>query len=172
MSHPSRGTTLDAYLELTPDASRFRLPQARNYLGEGSVIEAILANEGPYQKLLASYLKEFRTSGSQVVCTPSAQSRLEYGDIRNLLMQFGMVSHLTEDDSYLLHENANHLYFWAKNNSGASSKEQLQQNAKRKDALGVAAEERAFLIGTTWTLGGLKASTCISHSINSQPNSA
>jgi hypothetical protein len=40
-----------------------------------------------------------------------------------------------------LHENAAHLYFWAKNSRGATSKEQLQENTKRKDAVGAAAEE-------------------------------
>ena len=128
-------------LELTPEANRFRARPFRNYLGESSVIEAVTEKDNPYQRLLVSYLKEFYTNGNQVICTPSAQSRLEHGDIRNLLMQFGMVSHRADDDSYVLHEDAAHLYFWAKNSSGAASKEQLHKSASRKDALGTAAEE-------------------------------
>src|ERR1700693_2938050 len=100
-------------LELTSDANRFHRRRLRNYLGERSVMEAMMETENPYKEQLASYLKEFRPDGERVICAMSGQSRLEHGDIRNLLMQFGMVSHQAEDDTYLLHEDAAHLYFWA-----------------------------------------------------------
>ncbi len=131
-------------LELTAGADSFHAQPTQSFLGEGSIIDAIVESDGPYQKLLAGYLAQFHTNGRQVICRPSAQSRLQHGNLRNLLMQFGMVSYQPADDSYLLHEHSAHLYFWAKNSRGATSKKQLQETAKRRDVLGSAAEAIIF----------------------------
>jgi hypothetical protein len=131
-------------LELTNKADLFRLVRPRDYLGEGSIIKALTDTPGPYQNHLAAFLGHFHPSGSQIICRPSAQSRLEHGAIRNLLMQFGMVSHHAADDTYILHEHSTYLYFWAKHRRGAKTKEQLNKVAQQKDALGSAAEEVAL----------------------------
>ena len=131
-------------VELRSGANRFHVRQTRSFLGEGSIIEAITESDGPYQKLLARYLGQFQVSGNKIISRPSAQSRLQHSAIRNLLMQFGMVSHRAADDSYVLHEHCTHLFFWARNMRGATSKKKLQEISKRRDTLGAAAEQVVF----------------------------
>jgi hypothetical protein len=105
-----------------------------------SAIERIAEIPGFYQVALADYLIQFRVDAGKIVHRPSAQSRLDQIGIRNFLMEAGLVTHDADGDSYLLKSQFAHLYLWAKNINGASSKTELMRNASERDRFGTLAE--------------------------------
>lgn len=103
-------------------------------------VEGIAETPGPYRTILADYLTEFRVDNGNIVHRPSAQSRLEQSAVRNFLIQVGIVTHETEEDAYILNGHFAHLYLWAKNIHGATSKSELVRRASERDHLGTSAE--------------------------------
>lgn len=130
----------DSELELVTTADRI-LDQNTNQFDTGrALIEAIAETPTHYQAILSDYLVQFHADDGRILHRPSVQIRLEKSAIRNFLIEAGIVFHETKDDSYILSEQFAHLYLWAKNIHGATSKNELLLAASEKDQLGVAAE--------------------------------
>jgi hypothetical protein len=127
-------------LQLTAEADCFPTDTPHNPQANKAVAHALMEDSSPYQSVLADYLVQFHVDDNRIIWQPSAQSRLKRGGVRNFLMELGMLSHQTEDDSYVLHNNVAYLYLWAKNIRGVKSKTELAQRALQKDRLGTSAE--------------------------------
>jgi hypothetical protein len=103
-------------------------------------IESITGTPCPYQAILANYLVQFRIDAGRIVHRASAQSRLEQSGIRNLLIEVRVLTRESDEDSYILNGEFAHLYLWAKNVHGATSKTELLRRANERDQLGTSAE--------------------------------
>lgn len=120
-----------------------------------TIADAIADTPGPYQMILAGYLSSYQTDAGRILHCPSAQTRSEQSAIRNFIMELGLVSHYPAEDCYELHAHAAHLYFWARNIQGATSKTELEFKANQREELGTSAEMAALLferdqVGPNW----------------------
>lgn len=134
----------DHVLKLTDHAQKFRIQDAKMFHAHESVVEAISESSGPYKEMLAGYLLQFESSDGIIKSKPSPQNSLKYSSMRNLLMEVGMVSHRSADNTYVLNPLFAGLFLWARNISGTKSKATLMARAKSKDAIGSAAEVVIF----------------------------
>lgn len=102
--------------------------------------EALIEEVSLYRAALADYLLRFRLIGSNLAYRPTLSERLQQSPLRNFLIDIRAVIYRTEDDTYLLEEDAAELYVWAINFRRSTSKEIMQADAKRKEQLGFSAE--------------------------------
>jgi uncharacterized protein DUF3883 len=130
----------DEELELATIADRIRNQNTKQIDTGRALVEAIAATPTYYQAILSDYLMQFHADDGRILHRPSVQSRLENSAVRNFLIEAGIVFHETKDDSYILNEYFAHLYLWAKNIHGATSKSELLLSASENDQLGAAAE--------------------------------
>jgi hypothetical protein len=126
-------------LELTT-AARFRIQNTQQFQADGTLIESVAEISSPYQAILSDYLVQFHTDSGRILYQPSAQSRSKQSGIRNFLIELGVVSHQTQDDSYVLNDKFAHLFLWSRNIHGVTSKAELLLRASQKDELGTSAE--------------------------------
>jgi hypothetical protein len=130
----------DSELELTTMAARI-CSRSREQFDIGmALVDAIAETPTHHQALLSDYLVQFQAEGGKILHRPSVHIRFGKSAIRNFLIEAGIVFHETKDDSYILNEQFAHLYLWAKNIHGATSKNELSLAAHEKDQLGLAAE--------------------------------
>jgi hypothetical protein len=104
------------------------------------IVEHISETITPYQAILADYLSQFRVHEGKAIHHPSAQRRAEQSGVRNFLMALGLITHNTEDDIYVLGEKFVHLFLWAKNVQGPTSKAELLRMQQARDQVGTLAE--------------------------------
>lgn len=142
-------------IQLALMPSRFRTHNDQQFHPGASLADAIADTSNPYRSILSEYLVQFHSDGGKIVYRPTAQGRIKERAIRNFLIESGIVNHDTKEDRYVLNGRFAHLYLWAKNTSGPTSKTELMSRAAGRDALGTAAEiavlefERAR-VGTAW----------------------
>jgi hypothetical protein len=128
-------------LELTESGAAIQSMRLRPLQLCHEIVETVAErNPGPYRPLLASYLAHFKSMGQKVVFRPSVGARLKHSAIRDLLMVAGIVRYKEGDGLYELDERFWHLYLWAKNTSGATSKAELRRRTDRKGQIGDSAE--------------------------------
>lgn len=104
------------------------------------LVEALIAEASPYQGLVADYLAQFKMTDSDLVCRSPIRDRLQKSPVRNFLMDVGVVTYRAADDLHVLEGNSVELYVWARNVKRATSRNQMQIRARRKEDLGFAAE--------------------------------
>ncbi len=117
--------------------------------------EAMIREASPYQELVADYLAQFKMADSDLVHRPPISDRLQESQLRNLLMDLGLVTYRAADDLYLLEEAGVELYVWATNLRRPTSRKRLERNAQQNEELGFRAELAAFeyekgRIGAEW----------------------
>lgn len=101
---------------------------------------AIIAEVSPYRKLVADYLNKFRSVDSGLVYQPTLPDRLRESNLRNFLMDLGLVTYRPTDDMYLLEEEGVDVYVWATNLKRAISPERFRADSQRREELGFRAE--------------------------------
>ena len=142
-------------LKLEARAAPFCPEDTQQFQAKMAIAEAVTEISNPYQPILAAYLVQYTPDRGRIIHRPAAQSRLTQSAIRNFLMEVGIVFYQPEDDSYVLHERSAHLYLWAKNVYGATSKTEWLLRADQRDQLGTSAESVVLkfereLVGPDW----------------------
>ena len=99
----------------------------------------LLATEGPLSKHVRSYLDNFKLAGSTYSYKPLTASRLKESEIRNFLMELGLVEHNQDLGSYEIKEKHFDL-FEAYLKRKTLSPHKLASILKEKDEIGKAAE--------------------------------
>lgn len=102
--------------------------------------EAMVKEASPYQQLLVDYLAHFKMADSDLVHDPPISDRLQESQLRNFLMDIGLVTYRAADDLYLLEEAGVELYIWATNHSRPTSRKRFDTHAQQKEELGSRAE--------------------------------
>jgi hypothetical protein len=101
--------------------------------------EALFGDAGPYERVFARYLREFRLRDRELVYQPSADARLRDASVRDFLMDLGAVTHHVAEDLYVLEQPFAAWALWARNVLGLSTA-QLRQNVEDRSAFGRDAE--------------------------------
>jgi len=104
------------------------------------IVDIIADSPSAFQMLLARYLGCFSDDNRRITYTPSVRARLQQSAIRDFLMLAGAVKHDVQRNHYELSQEFLHLYLWAKNVGGVTSKAQFRANLAQKEKIGLLAE--------------------------------
>jgi uncharacterized protein DUF3883 len=108
------------------------------------LLEAMTTTDSEYGDLLSRYLARFSIVGNEAESRPTTISRLQESAIRNFLMDLGVVSYDDQQDRFVLNQNYNHLYVWAKNLTGSRTKASLETTTRHREEFGRSAEDAVF----------------------------
>lgn len=101
--------------------------------------EALFDRAGPYERLLAGYLSEFKRCDGELVHRPTIEARLRDAGVRDFLMDLGAVTHRLDGDFYVLERPFAAWALWARNVVSPSAS-QLRQHLQERVELGREAE--------------------------------
>ncbi len=76
---------------------------------------AIVAGSSDQANAMASYLRQFRVQGEELIHRPPVTDRILQSDFRNLMIDLNLVIHRPSDDTFVLSDQGGEIYVWALN---------------------------------------------------------
>ena len=99
-----------------------------------------IVNAQPYAKRLFAYFRAFRVTGGRIAWRAGASSSDHYSDVRDILMDCGVVYFEQEKGAYLLAQEYTYLFAQSLRDTATISPDALRKSLAMKHALGEKAE--------------------------------
>ena len=104
------------------------------------ILDLLQRTNNPYHSEMLKYLSKFRQKDGLIEYKPADFSRSELSDVRNFLIDIGIVGYDHDTDKYSLLPEQIHLFALAKEKSFSITSANLKQKLIQKDKIGSAAE--------------------------------
>lgn len=104
------------------------------------ILDLVQKTNNPYQYEILKYLSKFRHIGGKIEYKPSDLRRGDFSDVRNFLIETGVVKYDHELDKYNILPEHIHLFALAIEKSSSYSPTKLKRKLIQKDEIGYAAE--------------------------------
>ncbi len=104
------------------------------------ILLLIQEKKSPYRDELFKYLSKFNLDKDELTYQPSDLHRTEFSDVRNFLIEAGVVEYRSATDKYIIVPEQIHLYALAQETTKVVTPNVLKRCLARKDQLGREAE--------------------------------
>jgi hypothetical protein len=105
------------------------------------ILDFILKQKNNYQNELFIYLRQFKVFNGEVLYKPIKIQRTRYSEVRNLLMEMGIISYDLHNDLYILASDYLILYVLAAEGAKNILPSRLRKVLENRENIGLAAEE-------------------------------
>jgi hypothetical protein len=119
--------------------ARSKMSSVSTELARQLVLECLARQDAPFSESLAEFLSHFELKNEQYEFQPSSSQRRSYGDVRNLLMRFGLIVLRTDQSTYVVTSKHADVYL-ALTRTAKLPPEKLAERQKRQEELGNKAE--------------------------------
>ena len=103
------------------------------------LVQTMIEKNSPYRKVFASYFNKFKDANGDFLYHPSFLDRIRESNVRNFVMELGLVTYRSVDGAYVLEGNGVDLHIWSAVERSVSRK-QFQAKTEKKTELGFQAE--------------------------------
>ncbi len=104
------------------------------------LIKLLTQRKSPYRSEMFEYLSHFCVTDGRATYRPTVEDRGDESDVRNYLMELGIVSYEASEDRYVLAMEHSDLYARAKESRAPVSPSEFQARRAAKEEIGLAAE--------------------------------
>jgi len=111
-----------------------------NKILQRHILDLIKKKNNPYQSEILKYLSKFRHISGSIEYKPTNIYRGKFSDVRNFLIEIGIVNYDYESDKYYVLPEHIHLFALALEKSSSYTPPKLKQKLIQKDKIGSAAE--------------------------------
>ena len=106
----------------------------------GQVFDLILKTNNPYHSEITEYISKFQPTGGVIEYKPVDYRRGELSEVRNFLIDIGVLKYNYDTDKYVLLPEHIHLFAIAIDKQSSITPAKLKQRLIQKDKVGSAAE--------------------------------
>ncbi len=103
------------------------------------LLEKLFQAKGEVSNQLTDFLLNFKVESNDIIFNASLTDKIKYSDARNILLELEFISVKPDNDSYIINNKYNDIFF-KKINHGEMSLEVFRKNQCDQDELGVSAE--------------------------------
>lgn len=131
--------TADKEIHLKDDFEQLIRGSEKNSI-QNQIIDLIQKTNNPYQTEILKYLSKYRHLDGSVEYEPDDINRGEFSDVRNFLIEVGVVEYVHGADKYVVQPEYIHLFALAIEKKTTYTTAKLKRKLIEKDKIGSAAE--------------------------------
>ena len=131
--------TSEKNLQLNDDFEKLARNSDKNTI-QNQILDLIQKTNNPYQAEILKYLSKYRLKDGGIEYRPDDINRGEYNDVRNFLIEVGVVEYVHGTDKYVVKPEHIHLFALAIENTATYTPAKLKRKLIEKDKIGSAAE--------------------------------
>lgn len=131
--------TADKEMQLKDDFEQLIRGSDKNAI-QNQILDLIQKTNNPYQTEILKYLSKYRHIDGSVEYEPDDINRGEFSDVRNFLIEIGVVEYVHGADKYVVQPEHIHLFALAIENKTTYTPAKLKRKLIEKDKIGSEAE--------------------------------